>query len=65
MVRWTCVQGSDWLPLSSTGVHWSQQIVDSWDGGGRGEEFGAEHWKEEESFERLEQEQEKRSKQGT
>ena len=38
---------------------------DSWDGGGRGEEFGAEHWKEEESFERLEQEQEKRSKSGT
>ena len=58
MVRWTCVQPPDWPVLSSTGVHWSQQIVDSWDGGGRGElEFGAEeYWTEEErTFERLEE----------
>ena len=46
MVDSACVQRSDWLPLSSTGVHWSEQIADSWDGGGRGEEFGA-HGKEE------------------
>ena len=41
LVGWSGVQRSDWLPLSSTGVHWSQQqIADSWDGWGRGKEFG-------------------------
>ena len=67
LVGSTCVQRPRWPPLSSTGVHWSQQIADSWDGGGRGKEFGA-HWREEGSFEKLEnakeEGQEERSKPG-